>query len=112
MAWNFILLFHLLFFILSLLPVIYAYIHYIGKALVTIVGLSVANQLKDVILLFTGKSLFLRGITSVHINHVEKSQIRCEGEKAYYIKNRKLYAIFIYFQFFAGKIDSFKKVRQ
>jgi len=98
MAWGFIICFHLIFFILSAIRVISLQIRYFELLLAITVPVLVVYLLKMVSMSSAGKFLFIQDM-----------------EEKLNLKNRKVYAIFIYFNFFAGKIyllKSFKKNKE
>jgi hypothetical protein len=87
MAWGFIICFHLIFFTLSAIRIISLQIRYFEIILAITVPVLVVYLLKMVSISSAGKFLFIQDM-----------------EEKLNLKNRKIYAIFIYFNFFAGKI--------
>ena len=86
MAWGFIITFHLIFFILTLFRFIFLRMRYVELVLAVIVPVTVIYLLNMVCASSAGRFFFMRGMDD-KIN----------------LNNRKTYAIFIYFTFFAGK---------
>ncbi len=87
MAWGFIICFHLIFFTLAAIHIISLQIRYFEIILAVTVPVLVIYVLKMVSISTAGKFLFIQDM-----------------EEKLNLKNRKTYAIFIYFNFFAGKI--------
>lgn len=87
MAWGFIIVFHMIFFLLSAIRIISLQIRYFELILAFTVPVLVVYLLKMVSTSSAGKFLFIQDM-----------------EDKLNLKNRKVYAIFIYFNFFAGKI--------
>lgn len=86
MAWGFVICFHLIFFILSAIRFITVQIRYFELLLAIIVPVTVVYLLKMVSMSSAGKFLFIQDM-----------------EDKLNLKNRKVYAIFVYFNFFAGE---------
>jgi hypothetical protein len=87
MAWGFVICFHLILLILSFIRIISLQLQYIELILAVTVPVLVVYLLKMVSTSSAGKFLFIQD-TNEKLN----------------LKNRKTYAIFLYFNFFAGKI--------
>ena len=87
MAWGFVICFNLIFFILSALSVITVRTRSIELILAVTVPVLVIYLLKITTTSSAGKFLFIQDM-----------------DEKLSLKNRKTYAIFIYFNFFAGKI--------
>lgn len=86
MAWGFIICFHLIFIILTAIRLISLQMRYIEIILAVCVPVLVLYLLKMVSTSSAGKFLFIQ-----------------EVDEKLNLKNRKTYAIFVYFNFFAGK---------
>lgn len=86
MAWGFIICFHLIFFIMILLRIVSLQIRYFEIILAFTVPVLVVYLLKMVTISSAGKFFFIQ-----------------EADEKLNLKNRKIYAIFVYFNFFAGK---------
>ncbi|CAF1222632.1 unnamed protein product [Didymodactylos carnosus] len=84
MAWGYIICFHVLFFVLGMLRLIRARIRHIELLMTIIVPILVVYLMKLVMVSSVGKFIFIQDL----------------GEKLN-LKNRKTYAIFVYFNFFA-----------
>jgi hypothetical protein len=87
MAWGFIICFHLIFFTLSAIRVISLQIRYFELVLAIIVPVVLVYLLKMLSTSSVGTFFFIPDDASEKLN----------------LSNRKFYAIFIYFNFFAGK---------
>lgn len=86
MAWGFVICFHLIFLILSLIRIISLQLRYIEFVLAFTVPVLVVYLLKMVSTSSAGKFFFIQDM-----------------DEKLNLKNRKTYAIFVYFNFFAGK---------
>ncbi len=86
MAWGFVICFHLIFFILATIHIITLQIRYFELILAITVPVLLVYLLKMVGTSSAGKFLFIQDM-----------------DEKLNLKNRKVYAIFIYFNFFAGK---------
>ena len=86
MAWGFVICFHLIFFVTSAVRILALRIRYVEFILAITVPVLVVYLIKMVGTSSAGKSLFIQD-TDDQLN----------------LKNRKVYAIFVYFNFFAGK---------
>ena len=91
LAWGFIISFHLILLILCLIRIISLQMRYIELILAVTVPITVVYLLKMITVSTTGKFLFMQDM-----------------ENKLNLDNRKTYAIFVYFNFFAGKIYFFK----
>ena len=89
MAWGFVICFHLILFVTLFIRVIALQMRYVEVILAITVPVLVFYLLKMVGTSSAGKFLFISD-TDTKLN----------------LKNRKTYAIFIYFNFFAGKRTS------
>jgi hypothetical protein len=87
MAWGFVICFHIIFFILATIHIISVQIRYFELILAITVPVLVIYLLKMVGTSSAGKFLFIQDV-----------------DEKLNLKNRKVYAIFVYFNFFAGKI--------
>jgi len=87
MAWGFIICFHIIFFIFSLIHIISLQIRYFELVLAITVPVLVVYLLRMASTSSAGKFLFIQDM-----------------DEKLNLKNRKVYAIFVYFNFFAGKI--------
>jgi hypothetical protein len=92
MAWGFIICFHLIFFVLIAIQIIFTKTRYAQIVLDITVPLLVIYILKLTILSSAGQFLYINKMY-----------------KKLHLKNRKVYALFIYFTFFAGKFDIINK---
>ena len=95
MAWGFIICFHLIFFMLSAIRIIAWQIRYFEILLAVTVPVLVVYLLKMVSTSSAGKFFFIQD-KAAKLN----------------LTNRKFYAIFLYFNFFAGKIELKEKINQ
>ena len=86
MAWGFIICFHLIFFILSAIRIVALQIRYFEILLAVTVPVLVVYLLKMVSTSSAGKFFFIQD---------RKAKLN--------LTNRKVYAIFVYFNFFAGE---------
>ncbi|CAF1148324.1 unnamed protein product, partial [Didymodactylos carnosus] len=84
MAWGYIICFHLIFFVLGILRLFRARVRYIELLMTIIVPVLVIYLMKLVMVSSAGKCLFIQDL----------------GDKLN-LKNRKTYAVFVYFNFFA-----------
>jgi hypothetical protein len=91
MAWGFVICFHLIFFTLSAVRIVSLQLRYVEFILAITVPVLVVYLLKMVSTSSAGKFLFIRDM-----------------DEKLNLKNRKTYAIFVYFNFFAGKIYSIR----
>jgi hypothetical protein len=87
MAWGFVICFNLTFIIFSAISVIVLRIHYIEIILAVTVPVLLIYLLKINVTSSFGKFLFIQDM-----------------DEKLNLANRKTYAIFVYFNFFAGKI--------
>ena len=92
MAWGFLICFHLIFFIMSALHFVSLQIRYIEVILAVTVPILVVYMLKMVTTSSAGKFLFIHDL-----------------DEKLNLTNRKTYAIFVYFNFFAGRNRSFSR---
>jgi hypothetical protein len=87
MAWGFIICFHLIFFTSTIIRLIVQQIRYVEVILAFTVPVLVIYLLKMVGTSSAGTCVFIRDM-----------------DEKLNLKNRKTYAIFMYFNFFAGKV--------
>jgi hypothetical protein len=87
MAWGFVICFHLIFLLLSAIRIISVHMRYFELILAITVPVLVVYLLKIMGTSSAGTFLFVQ-----------------DSEEKLNLKNRKVYAIFVYFNFFAGKI--------
>ncbi len=93
MAWGFVICFHLILLILIGLRILYLQIHHIEIVLGIIVPIILIYLLKMVSMTTIGKYLFIQN----------KEKEKKDDKRA--LKTLSAYAIFMYFIFFAGKIE-------
>jgi len=93
MAWGFVISFHLILLILIGIRVLYLQIHHVKMAFSIIIPVIIIYLLKSVTLTTIGEILFISR---------KKKDKKVDKPK---LKNPSSYAIFIYFVFFAGKIE-------
>ena len=95
MAWGFVICFHLIFFIMIIIRIASLQIRYFEIVLAFTVPVLVVYLLKMVSISSAGKFFFIQ-----------------DAEEKLNLKNRKVYAIFVYFNFFAGKSNEQEEKEQ
>jgi hypothetical protein len=95
MAWGFVICFHLTFFLLSAIRIVSVQLRYLELILAICVPVLVVYLLKMVTTSSAGRFLFIQDM-----------------DEKLNLKNRKTYAIFIYFNFFAGKMSLIKDLKK